>query len=546
MVWNLSEESYDNSRFADQVLEYKFPGHPAPPLGLLFKICTSVESWLDADEKNVTVIHCVTGKGRTATVLACVLAWIGEFSTPLEALRYISDRRSIPVDSLTIPSQRRYLQYFSNMLDRVKPRAEPLLLRRVIINNIPNFNSDVMDIQNSGCCPYIQLFKNGALIANANPTTQSTANSESGPMQKSTLPWINCFEGSASFTVDCLVRGDILLRCRHCSPNGERVSMFRAAFHTGYVPCGVLRLNKAQLDGANSDIRFTDDFFIDLIFAPVENDNTGASETVQDPSGTTAAEKEYLGEVGFATKNGSVRPTDSGLVLDHDSRDRYDQMLHRDKRFWEAVATRKAKGKRRRSRQFVTRHHESFSIGDELGPSSPTDQEDSNEHLSVGGSSSAVSTSGISDRDLIMQLAEAEDEDATMNSAVAILKPPTGGLSGSQTPLGRDEFVVDTPSYPLSTGGLSASSGHSAGGRPEKTAADAELFALDELERELGIGYVGSNGSGSSGVEGLDLNSILEADRSVGTPAAADSFMGTSDESLDELEQYLQSLSSGK
>ena len=37
----------------DQVIEYKFPGLPAPPLGLMFKMCTSIESWLDADENNV-------------------------------------------------------------------------------------------------------------------------------------------------------------------------------------------------------------------------------------------------------------------------------------------------------------------------------------------------------------------------------------------------------------------------------------------------------------------------------------------------------------
>jgi tensin len=64
MIWNVSEEIYDYSYFSHQVLEYKFPGHPSPPLGLLFKICASVKSWLDADEKNVAVIHCITGKGR--------------------------------------------------------------------------------------------------------------------------------------------------------------------------------------------------------------------------------------------------------------------------------------------------------------------------------------------------------------------------------------------------------------------------------------------------------------------------------------------------
>lgn len=38
MIWNISEETYDYSLFENQVLEFKFPGHPAPPLGLLIKV----------------------------------------------------------------------------------------------------------------------------------------------------------------------------------------------------------------------------------------------------------------------------------------------------------------------------------------------------------------------------------------------------------------------------------------------------------------------------------------------------------------------------
>jgi C2 domain of PTEN tumour-suppressor protein len=70
------------------------------------------------------------------------------------------------------------------------------------------------------------------------------------------LPWAYTSDESIAFSVDCVVQGDLLLRCRHLGPNGQRVSMFRAAFHTGYVPCGVLRLSKAQLDGACGDPRF--------------------------------------------------------------------------------------------------------------------------------------------------------------------------------------------------------------------------------------------------------------------------------------------------
>ena len=41
-------------------------------------MCTSIESWLVADPKNVAAVHCLTGRGRTSTVLACYLAWVGE------------------------------------------------------------------------------------------------------------------------------------------------------------------------------------------------------------------------------------------------------------------------------------------------------------------------------------------------------------------------------------------------------------------------------------------------------------------------------------
>lgn len=95
---------------------------------MLFKICTSIENWLDADAHNIACLHCLTGKGRTATIMSCFLTWVGEASSVMEALQMVADKRNEQMEQLTIPSQRRYLQYFSNMLDGVKPRSDPLLL----------------------------------------------------------------------------------------------------------------------------------------------------------------------------------------------------------------------------------------------------------------------------------------------------------------------------------------------------------------------------------------------------------------------------------
>jgi hypothetical protein len=104
---------------------------------MLFKICTSIENWLAADPENVAVVHCLTGKGRTATVLACLLSWLGEGGgPPLQALQCVAAAKGVQAEALTIPSQRRYVQYFSNVLDGVRPRVSAVCNHYVCVTAV--------------------------------------------------------------------------------------------------------------------------------------------------------------------------------------------------------------------------------------------------------------------------------------------------------------------------------------------------------------------------------------------------------------------------
>lgn len=508
MIWNISEEGYNYSLFGDQVLEYKFPGHPAPPLGLLFKICTSVESWLDADENNIAVVHCLTGKGRTAALTACMLTWIGEFDSPVEALQYIADRRGMSVDHLTIPSQRRYVQYFSNMLDGVKPRSEPLLLRRVIMNSIPVFGtSSAEDPDSQGCCPYIQLFKNGKLIATAAPHDDALTNVSRNQLQ---LRWALTIEGSVSFTLDCAVQGDILLRCRHAAASGARISMFRAGFHTGYVPSGVLRLTKAQLDGASSDTRFDEDFFIDLIFAPITKANPGSSEALN--LNTNSA---VIDQTDSAAPTLNVPVNDNGLVIDATSSDKYEMSLHKDGRFWESISSRKQKSKKRRARKFISSQQEQFSISDDMKFLEDEDSSEVSFTRIPQSNSKASNVSGMSDMELIMQLAMAEgDKEVSSNKSNTV--------------------SVASDLYDLGEPGLQNNS---------------ELQALEDLEKELGLGDLNLFGDKNvisspnlKASEGSDPDSLI-SDYVAPKVSGKTTERLNDDDNLDELEQYLNSIS---
>ena len=85
---------------------------------------------------------------------------------------------------------------------------------------------------NHGCCPYVQLFKCGKLVATAAPpssshddsassSSSSSSGSGNGSQRRLELKWVKSSEGSVSFNVDAAVQGDLLLRCRHADASGN-------------------------------------------------------------------------------------------------------------------------------------------------------------------------------------------------------------------------------------------------------------------------------------------------------------------------------------
>ena len=135
-------------------------------------------------------------------------------------------------------------------MDGVKPNAQPLLLRRIIIGPVPKFgakgggggalNRPGSGADDIGCRPYIQLFKAGKLITTA-PWQGMQNTTRTTEKAGAEVSWASHTADQIAFHVDCIIHGDMLLRCRHLDTSGKRVSMFRIAFHTGYAPGGVYR-----------------------------------------------------------------------------------------------------------------------------------------------------------------------------------------------------------------------------------------------------------------------------------------------------------------
>jgi hypothetical protein len=220
-------------------------------------------------------------------------------------------------------------------------------------------------------------------------------------------------------------------------------------------------------------------------------------------------------------------PNDAGLVIDSNSADKYETTLHRDTRFWDAVAARKSKGKKRRQRKFLSNNQEQFSISDDARddisgegyPTASSNKRSSGSFVSDGSAMGMNSNpkGDLSDSELqvlIMQLAHAEEN--------PIGREGNGRVSSNDT----------TPS--------------------NNTTANVELQALDDLEKELGLELFKDEGSTATALDSTTVaaeKSPMEAnnfstsqDMKSETPSSSTNVGGIDD--LDELERYLQTLDS--
>jgi phosphatidylinositol-3,4,5-trisphosphate 3-phosphatase and dual-specificity protein phosphatase PTEN len=76
-VYNVSGTPYDPALLNGHVSLYDWADHHSPTLLLLFQACQAMHEWLSKSDKNVAIVHCNAGKGRTGTLICCYLLYCG-------------------------------------------------------------------------------------------------------------------------------------------------------------------------------------------------------------------------------------------------------------------------------------------------------------------------------------------------------------------------------------------------------------------------------------------------------------------------------------
>ncbi|XP_057436060.1 phosphatidylinositol 3,4,5-trisphosphate 3-phosphatase and protein-tyrosine-phosphatase PTEN1 [Lotus japonicus] len=310
-VYNLCiEESYDSSHFYGRVEAFPFDDNHVPSLAMVKAFCESVDSWLSRDPKNIAVIHCMAGKGRTGLMVSAYLTYCGMSSD--EALQLYADRRTTNNEGVSIPSQRRYVGYWESLLSipRGAGHGPPKVnlpppcsreLRRIRLYDTVNIDtvffviSELQEVPNEVYRPPVEVYRGCSRRVkkgyqrNNSPRYYISVleGDEDGHQSEIEEPRIVVqmdTESPAIYQKSCLdhyfdkpirVTGDVRVTFYEKMIGGR---LFYCCFNTAFIRNSLLQLTVKDLDKVGKKGRSIcgPSFCLELLFGPA---NTGYSSS---------------------------------------------------------------------------------------------------------------------------------------------------------------------------------------------------------------------------------------------------------------------------
>ncbi len=213
-----------------------------------------------------THIRSLAGKGRTGVVVSAFLIYAGLFSSAQSALAFFAYRRSQNNWGCTNPSQVAAVGSFADIISgKIVPNNNVKRLHRVVMTGLPS-----LDFYNHAPC--FQVLVTGARMRSLHNSFDALGMLLPLASQQRVVTWDH---------LDISLRGDVTFSfLKESSKGGLRHFCF-FSLHMGMLESGdqVVRMTKPMIDDAYKDMRFPQDFRVELylVDGPSAADGAGTS-----------------------------------------------------------------------------------------------------------------------------------------------------------------------------------------------------------------------------------------------------------------------------
>ena len=309
LIVNISENTYDANKFQGNVLHINtWQDHHAPPLHLLFDLVEKVFGFLYISTSNVVVINCNAGKGRTGSLICSFLLYSKCFTNTQDAFDYYSLKRFKKGHGLTHASQRRYVNYFFQVLQSDKyPIPIVRKLKCIKINLVPYQNI-------THIVPEYYIYINSNELIRSNCKEEKTAIECSDGQE---IVFMNLNEG-------VVVYGDILIELFHLKGIfSKKKKLGRVSFNTAFIDVNqnevTFELNEIDPHEFIIKPNVNKQYEIILIFEPrCSKDNhviTTVNDLCEECQAITQSEIQKIGKCESIVKRYTVSAYDKNKLL---------------------------------------------------------------------------------------------------------------------------------------------------------------------------------------------------------------------------------------
>ena len=283
MIYNLLSDKIETDTSPDKIIDFKLPNNPSFSLESLLSFCISSKNWINVNDENILVIHddLTKNDGNIFYLISTIIAYNNntndknknEIKEPVEIYRNLLAEfenhkhfQNLPLNNNS-KNNCRYLNYFSSIQKSPLITLKKMQLSNIIISGAPAIDNDenssnshyITINKNSYYIPVIRIKSNGKFIYSSyNPRDEEGKNKLNKIFYSS--------QNVVKFDINQMCFNDVCIEVMHKGEKSFRL-LFTIQFNTFFLNSNYsIKFSKEQIDSIYQDIRYPEEFNLDLIF----------------------------------------------------------------------------------------------------------------------------------------------------------------------------------------------------------------------------------------------------------------------------------------